>query len=346
MAEHRGLPFAFPSGVEVTVAPNGATGGYSFVWDTGLLGAIWSCRQSTDELDWNFFVKPYATALLARGFQAVVQDVLQHLEQIGGSQAGHSINRMDYAIDIRDDDFELDLANFIAHPRTKRVPHLESRELFRPSAVFTGARLETVTVGKMPGRQVSIYDKTAEAYARQKLHFYEAWGIKHSDRKALVWRVELRLGKRELKERRRIRTIGDLDLHDRPALRDLLDHVRYVLPGQADRNVSRHRLHPIWIAATDHVDRADLLGGLGEIEPARIVEITEAVAIDRYRRNIVGNAAGLGAMLDLEDERIVEELPGIVSAVINEAISTESFQRSLDRARGRRSARFGSSCDH
>jgi hypothetical protein len=336
MAERRLVPFTFPdSGVEVMVAPNGATGGYALLWDTGILGATWACRQAADKLDWNFFAKPHATALLAHGFASVTEQLLQHVVRIGGKQNEHSVNRIDYAIDVRADDFELDLGGFIAHPRCQRRPHWDCHEQNQASAIFTGRRLETATIGRMPGRQVTVYDKTAEARARQKIHFFRAWGIDPADKVARVWRVELRLGKRELKERRGISTVGDLAAKLRPALADLVAQVRYVLPG-SDQNVSRHRLHPIWELATAHIGEADLLGGIGHIEPAQLLRITQQIAVERYRKLLAGVAAGLGAMMDLDDAMIDCSLPDIVAEAIGVAIPTEGFRRSLVRARDKR----------
>jgi hypothetical protein len=335
MAERRAIPFTFPGSIEAMIASNGATGGYAFLWDTGLLGASWACRQAADKPDWNFFAKPDATALLAYGFWPVVQQLLQHVQQIGGQQIEHSINRIDYAIDIRADDFQLGLDNFVAHARTKRGPHWESGHEEKSSAVFTGRRLESVTVGRLPGRQIIVYDKTAEARARQKVHFFEAWGIDPADKDARVWRVELRFGKRELKERQGIRMVGNLATDLRPALEDLLRHVRYVLPGQTDTNVSRCLLHPLWELSTKHVQQAELLTGSGEIEPARLMQVTRDMVIERRRKLLIGNAAGLGATMDLDDDAIKGNLSDIVAEAIGTALHEDSFWRSVEKARER-----------
>lgn len=335
-AERRAIPFTLPGGIEASVAPSGASGGYAFVWDTGPLGGIWSCRQTADKPDWNLFAKPHATALLAGGFGAVTNELLGHVERIGGRQLEHSINRIDYAIDIRDDGFIPELPNFIAHARMKRTPHWEPRPGEKDGAIFTGRRLESVTVGRMPGRQLIIYDKTVEARVRRKPHFFEAWGISPEDKNARVWRLELRLGKHELKDHRQISMVGDLPTKLRPALLELLNKVRYVLPGQSNANVSRQRLHPIWELAVEHVARADLLDGLGEIDPTRLLEITNAMIIENCQRLVVGNAVGLGAALGFGDDAISDRLAEVVADVIRQANGTEAFRRSLNRARDRR----------
>ena len=83
-----------------------------------------ACRGSSNKkADWNFFVKPHATAFLARGFGPVVRSSIDTLTVLGGEVLDISLNRVDYAIDIRADDFTLDLARFIKHPRAKRRPY-------------------------------------------------------------------------------------------------------------------------------------------------------------------------------------------------------------------------------
>lgn len=337
ISEPRAIPFTTPgTNLTAMMVPNGAPGSYAFVWDTGVLGAIWLCKGTADKPDWNFFAKPHATALLTRGFAMGTHEILRHVGQIGGRQVGHSVNRIDYAIDIRADDFELDLDCFVAHARTKRGPYWDTKEKKGSTAVFTGRRLESATVGRMPGRQVIVYDKTAEARTRQKAHFFKAWNIEQSDKAARVWRIELRLGKRELKERLKITTIDDLVHKLKSVLIDLIQNVRYVLPRQQDRNVSRQKLHPIWDLACDHVQQADLLSGIGELDPTSLLRITKEIAIERYEMLITGNAAGLGAMMGLDEETAAGRLPDIVRRVIGDAVLTSSFHRSFARARDKR----------
>lgn len=334
LAERRLIPFTFPGGIEAAIAPNGATGGYAFICNTGVLGAIWSFRQMADKPDWNFFIKPHATALLARGFWPTAEELLRFIPQIGGQQIEHSINRIDYAIDVRADDFVPSLENFVAHPKSTRVAHWEEGNSNKSTVIFRASRIESVTIGRLKsGKQLILYDKTAEARAKQKPYFFDAWGIDPADKDARVLRIELRLGKRELKERRKITALGDLADKLRPPLEDLLRQVRYVLPNPADQNVSRQKPHPIWRLAVEHVAEAHLLGGAGDLEPARVLETTRDMAVQGYKRNLVGNAAGLYATLDLDCDAVADKLPDIVREAVEEAVPTDSFRRSLARAR-------------
>ena len=137
--------------VSALVSMGGARGGYNYVFDTGELGAHYACREASDRPDWNFFVKPHATALLAHGFWPVIAMIKETLTALGGQIMQISLNRIDYAIDVRADDFTPDLDRFIAHPRAKRRPHVSEKDIFYPSVIYTGRGIETVTIGTMPG---------------------------------------------------------------------------------------------------------------------------------------------------------------------------------------------------
>lgn len=317
------------------VSFSGQTGGYQFVFDTGPLGARFAIKESSETLDWNLFVKPHASAFLGLGFKAAIKSALKTIEQIGGRIAEVSVNRVDYAMDIRADGTELDLSRIIAHPRTKRAPHWERSEQFQPSAILTGRRIESITVGRMPGRQVIVYDKTVEARTSQHLYWFEAWKIDPNDRGARVWRVELRLGRHALKTMLKMKTLKELELHLPQALCDLLQRIRYTAAGESDPNVTRRRRDPLWVIAGGHVQSADLLGGIGDLAPERLMEITREQMSGSYTKLIVGNAAGFAATRRFDDVAIRETLSEQVAIEIDRAIQTDSFHRSMKRARAR-----------
>ncbi len=342
-ADCRECPIEFANGAIKTMVPaTGQAGGYAFVFDTGPLGARFACKETSDKAGWNFFIKPHATAFLTLGFGAVCHKITETFAKLGGIINEISLNRIDYAIDIRADAFTLDLARFIAHPRAKVRPRWGVTDAHHPSAVLAGRRLESVTIGKSPGKQVIVYDKTAEVRARQHFHWFEAWCLNAEDRFARVWRVELRLFRNELKRVRRIKGFADLKSGLPPALCSLMQHVRYVAEGETDRNVSRRQEDPIWQLARQHVETADLLGGIGDLPPDRLVEITLAMKIDCHRKLISGNAAALAAVMELDDPTVERWLPNIVGDAISAAVPTENFRRSLARARLRRDVIFGS----
>jgi hypothetical protein len=106
-----------PGQVSAEVLPHGHRGGYRFVVDTGPVGELWACRPGFDGSGWNIFVKPHATALLVHGYLETIRRIFASLEAMGATFIGHSVNRVDYAIDIRADDFLPKLEQFIKPAR-------------------------------------------------------------------------------------------------------------------------------------------------------------------------------------------------------------------------------------
>ncbi len=125
----------------------GDRNGYPYVFNTGVLGARFMFRETNGQSEWDLLVKPYSTALLSLGFIRVVGMLFDTLAVIGVQVIETILNRIDYAIDVRADGFVIDNERFITHPRTKRRPFWGATDEYHPSSVFTGRRLESVTIG-------------------------------------------------------------------------------------------------------------------------------------------------------------------------------------------------------
>lgn len=148
-------------------------------------------------------------------------------------------------------------------------------------AVFRGRRLESVTIGKMPRRQVIVYEKRLAAIEQRKLFWFMVWGIDRKDRGKSVWRVELRAGKKELKDRWRITTFEDFEVAIGDVMRHAADKVRYRDDFQTDSNVSRQNMHPLWEAVIETVDR-DLFDFRAGLLPDQVREIEREQAKRTY----------------------------------------------------------------
>jgi hypothetical protein len=130
--------------------------------------------------------------------------------------AGVSVSRIDYAVDVLAPGFVLVPESFIMHSHCLRADHVDMQIHGK------SGRITSVTVGKMPARQVIVYDKRAEAIAHRKTHWWEIWNRALAtrglpllepagDRSACaVWRVEMRAGKDLLKDRWGIRDWAEL----------------------------------------------------------------------------------------------------------------------------------------
>lgn len=329
-----------PGHVAIHVAGHGMRGGYAFVTDTGPLGAKCMIKKSSDTNQWNIFVSAKATMLLAYGIDETRTRLLAMLEGMGATIKGHSINRVDFAMDFLTQKFELHLDQFVAHAHAKVRPYWGENKIMtdtnQPSAVLRGRQLESVTVGKQPGRQIIVYDKRREAISRQKKFWFKAWGIDPADPSIEVWRVEIRAGKKELKDRWQIRRFEDLDSGIGDVCLHALAEVRYLADRQTDSNVTRQQLHPLW-----HAARKTLMLHLSEYRsgllPGQIVEIERELAQERYGKLISSNAIGLGVALGLNNEDIQNELANLVSSSVTRMIKDDRVRisKSIKRARER-----------
>jgi hypothetical protein len=237
-------------------------------------------------------------------------------------------------------DFTLDASRFVAHPRAKLRPHWSKRgpsaDDARPSAVLRGRRLESVTIGKMPGRQVIVYDKRREAMDTGKAFWFKLWGVDPLDPCLNVWRVEIRAGKRELKQIWNLRTFADI----RDGIGDVFAHalhrVRYVDEGQTDTNITRKRPHPLWQAALDHLKNSRFNHRSG-LTPGQLLELEREQAVVRYQSNLRGNAAGFAVALGLDDDAMEVDLPEIISNETRAFVEDHDgrFSKSVQRVRER-----------
>ncbi|WP_147250381.1 hypothetical protein [Thalassospira lucentensis] len=70
-------------------------------------------------------------------------------------------------------------------------------------------KLESIPIGKMPGRQVIIYNKRTPAIEKKTTYWFKVWEIApptNTDKH--VWRVEFRAGQKELKDKYNLRSFN------------------------------------------------------------------------------------------------------------------------------------------
>ena len=272
------------------------------------------------------------------GLQAARDQLFATLAAMGFVLTDHSINRIDYAVDFLAPGFEPRLDGFVAHARTKVRPHWSAANVDdpnQPSAVLTGRRLESITVGKMPGRQTILYDKYREVISQRKPFWFEVWGISAAEASEGVWRVEVRAGKKEL-TRWNVRRFADVETVGGDVVRNSLDEIRYIAPGQGDSNVTRQRLDPLWEAMIEQVERG-LFDFRSGVLPSQIKEVERGVMLETYRAQVLGNLAGLAVAQGLSDTEIALAFPKQIERRVIAAIRDPKgkFFKAVARARER-----------
>lgn len=259
------------NGVRMQVAATGARGGYAFRCDSGVapFGENWFFKQPNGKADkWGVRVSCRALPLAFDGLaktRARLEDTLARLEldYVPGTE---SIGRVDVAFDILAPDLAPDRLHFVAHARS-RVQEISDTLV---QVVGRSGRVESITIGKNPNRQVVLYDKRAEVIATRKPYWWRVWndalaaqGLPPLDPRnrdtSTVWRVEIRAFKRHLKDDWAVTTWGNLRDNLSPILQLALGEVRYTVPT-ADTNRARWPVHPLWalIAAAAVGDMEDL----------------------------------------------------------------------------------------
>jgi hypothetical protein len=135
---------------------------------------------------------------------------------------------------------------------------------------FSGRKTRSLTLGKMPNRQINVYDKRREVIHRRKFYMFDIWNIDREDSGGSVWRVEVRAGKRHLNYWK-IKSFLDLNNQFGDLVSDALQEVRYLREVPPKANVSRLPLHPLWHAVRQETSDS-LLKHRSGIVPERIIE--------------------------------------------------------------------------
>ena len=328
-------------GFEAHVHEAGRRGGYRFHLSTGPTGAIYWFKANGDARNWNIFVSIGSAMLLDRGYHGAKDQMFEDLANMGAILGKESVNRVDFAMDFRmPEDFQLRVEQFVAHPHAKVSPHMGEQETAPDDTalapVLQGRKVRTVTIGKMPGRQVITYDKRRDAIAKRKSYWFDVWGIDRHDKTQQVWRIEVRAGKHHLKDQNGLSSLDDIEASFSHIAEAALEKVRYLDDDQFydTANVSRARCHPLWIGA-----RQTVLQKLTEMRtslpPGGIKHVMREQAIHTFKGNILGNSASLSVALDIPQEQLAQELNECVADLLVKEMeqNTEAFGRRIERAR-------------
>ncbi|MGJ8624075.1 MAG: hypothetical protein ACSHW1_15045 [Yoonia sp.] len=305
--------------IHLSVRPTGVRGGYNY-----------SCREESTG-DW-FFKKPNArdpwgirfsamsSALAVLGLEGLRLRCAEVLHALGihAKVEDYSPSRIDFAVDFLAPDFCVDPKNVVLPARTN-IKTMGQDGDFQ----FNGrsGRNTSVTAGKMPGRQVIIYDKREEVIEKRKHEWAAIWGrainghdappLDLSDRStSLVWRVELRAGKRHLKEDWQVNSWASL--YDKlPVIFDeMLTDMSYRRPCP-DTNRSRWQTHEIWQAVREVV-KIDLFTDVPTLSAKEYVEIKKFQKLDEIATQILGLSVSYAVIEGYSAKRFLPALSRLV----------------------------------
>ncbi len=171
--ERHPVPFEY-GGADFDLLPHGGNG-YRFILKGGPLDVTWFFKKPNARNPWGIRVSVGSTLLATQGLGYARSYIDKTLTRLGVRFESHqvSISRADFCVDILAPEFELVPENFVIHSHTNRADYLSAQDDMRSNG--KSGQFTSVTVGKMPGRQVIIYDKRREVIDKKKPIWWDIW---------------------------------------------------------------------------------------------------------------------------------------------------------------------------
>ncbi len=315
------VPFSY-GGADFDIRGYGGNG-YRFILQGGPLDVTWFFKKPNARDPWGIRISVGSTFLATQGLGRVGAYIDQTLSLLGVKYGAHqvSIGRVDFCIDILAPDFELIPDQVVLHSHANRADHLTVADDITSNG--KSGRFTSVTAGKMPGRQVIIYDKRREVIDKHKPIWWKIWntnlarvGLSPLDPKdaaqSRVWRIEIRAGKNLLKDRWQIHTWAQLDALFGDVVAEAFEKIRYCLPSETDTNRARWPIAPIWeLAKAEAQD--DLTEMRSYMDPDKVKYVHRQEHIRLMMAQVIGNATTLAALDGVQES----DLPKYVTGLAN-----------------------------
>ena len=232
------------------------SGGMAFSAHTGEYGAEWYYLDPENRAPNNPGVTvDFRAFLLATGGLKAAQEHFETCMAAFGIRYIETqlrVSRVDFAIDILAPWFEPNRECLVVPPGTRIQEYTGIDETETHS---TGARITALCAGAVANRQLAIYDKRAEAIIKRKTGWVTIWNasleksgkppLEMMDRnQSQVWRFELRMGSKQLRNKWEMRSWANLDATIGDAFSDFCERTRYCTPF-ADSNRARWPIHDL-----------------------------------------------------------------------------------------------------
>ena len=256
-------------------------GGRGFTAHTGDHGAVWLFQNPEDRIpnSPNITVDFRAFGLATGGLEGAEQHFRDCMNAFGIKYVETQLRvaRADFAVDFLAPWFEPCREALVVPPRTKITEYTGVDET---TTISSGARVVGLRAGAIANRQLAIYDKRAEVIQQNKMGWLPIWNaalkskgkppIDLTDRVASqVWRFEMRLGAKQLRNRFEMRSWQDTSTTIGDAFTDALGRIRYCIPT-TDTNRARWPIHALW-RQFEYVIGNDLLQNCAGVLPSDVI---------------------------------------------------------------------------
>ncbi|MFP1646692.1 hypothetical protein [Pontitalea aquivivens] len=334
-------------GAEFSLSNHGGNG-YRFILKGGPLDMTWFFKKPNAKDPWGIRLNIGSTLLATQGLGYARAYIDKTLERLGIRYGAHqvSIARADFCVDVLAPGFNLVPENFVIHSHTNRADYQTFEEEEDRRSNGKSGRFTSVTVGKMPGRQVIVYDKRREVIDHRKPIWWDIWNanlerdglppLDPEDRAASqVWRIEIRAGKALLKDRWQIRQWAEFDALFGDVVTEAMQKIRYCEPDPTDTNRARWPDHPIWELVSEAAE-GDLTEMRSYLDPQKVKHVHREDHIRLIMALLTGNATTLAALEGVPEARLADHMAGL-GLRLKEAVRAdpERAANKLEEAKGR-----------
>lgn len=301
------------------------SGGMAFSAHTGDMGAEWYFLDPENRpANKPGITVDFRAFLLATGGLKGAKDHLEACMRAFGIPYGENqlrVTRTDFAIDFLAPWFEPDRTHLVLPPKTKTTEITSASDSETHSS---GTRVTGLRAGAPANRQLAIYDKRTEVIKNGKMGWLKIWNatrasmgkpeldMKDPDQ-SRVWRFELRMGRKQLRERFDIRGWDNLDAMIGDAFTDFRKVIRYCIPT-ADRNRSRWPTHELWEAVT-HTVALDLHENIAGVLPRDVKDANRDEHMRMLDRQLLGLFISRAAASGVTADEFSDFMKGHVNAL-------------------------------
>lgn len=187
-----------------------------------------------------------------------------------------------------------------------------------------GSRVVGLRAGAVANRQLAIYDKRAEVIQKNKMGWLAIWNatleakrkppLDLKDRMtSQVWRFELRLGSKQLRNRFEMRSWQDVRDTIGDAFADSLKRMRYCIPT-SDANRARWPTHELWRQFNDVISN-DLLQNRAGVLPSDVIHANRAAKMRELDVLLSGLFITRAAISDVPGDRFEEFMENHVESL-------------------------------
>ncbi len=322
--------------ITLNVTNKGARG---FTAHTGDHGAVWLFQDPEDRIPNNpgITVDFRAFGLATGGLEGAERHFRDCMSAFGIPYVETQLRvaRADFAVDYLAPWFEPDREALVVPPGTKVTEYTGVAET---ATVSSGARVIGLRAGAVANRQLAIYDKRAEIIQQNKMGWLTIWNaaleaqykpaLDLKDRDASqVWRFEMRLGSKQLRNRFEMRSWEDVHNIIGDAFTDALSRMRYSEPT-TDSNRARWPVQGLWRQFEDVIGN-DLRENYAGVLPCDVVKANRMAKMRELDAQLLGLFVTRAAISGVSAEEFTEFLETHVEAL--ERLATEHPQPIAER---------------